>query len=383
MHSLYLLQPAVGAPGLPNFWSFSALSQWQKCPRQWFLAHSKFPNSQGKYPTPYGFSAFQGRLVHSALERYLELVRKGSLERFNPRQYFRRQFKALIEEEDAANPRVNTTAFKAKFSLNSCMAVFRRITDQISVPSINKASSRVRNDQPFSYQPSNSGEELWVEVDHPPVCGRIDRASNSCLADFKTGDQKDEHKDQLEFYAMLWWIRFGELPKSLRIIYPDPSIEYKIPVPTLDEIIDLKQRYNLQIMSIQDILSSGEIPANPNENNCRVCPVRQYCDDFWVSKNTATLRIPLDDYAGKVHYLDIQSNQIANDQIQNGGVSGTFKAENLGEVSFFIEREKCPISVTQKVFGVRLLGAIVKRDRDKWRVRLGAFSEAFWKVKRS
>jgi hypothetical protein len=107
------------------------------------------------------------------------------------------------------------------------------------------------------------------------------RLSNTLvtIVDFKTGSPKPSHKDQLLYYAVLWWRYTGEIPSAIEVRYPSLAESTNIKEQRLLEAED-----NLanRIAEFKSQLHSSPAPARVGEH-CRYCDVRQFCDDYWLS----------------------------------------------------------------------------------------------------
>src|SRR5262249_3995569 len=162
-----------------------------------------------------------------------------------------------------------------------CLSLFYAMAEQM--PPIPTAP-RFTETTVASHQSPTEAEELWLDVEDPPLGGRIDRAHEGCLIDFKTGEPNDAHAEQIIFYALLWWLRFGEAPKRLQLFYPHNGASKEIPVPTDAALETLAESYRQEVCDANAALRSRIVQARPAVTTCESCPVRQLCDEYWKDR---------------------------------------------------------------------------------------------------
>jgi hypothetical protein len=383
MHPLYVLQPPIGPPEPPERWSYSDLAQWEKCPRRWWLLRACYPAWPGGemrlgYPEKYGPAALRGRLVHAALEAYRNSLRGQTSEPFQARAFLKQWLRAWQTKERENNPRIDIEALRARLSLDECMAEFRALASHVPVAT-GKGGSAQGAKTAGQPRPPKDAAEYWLGVDNPPLKGRIDRVRQGRLIDFKTGAIEEEHREQLRFYALLWWLKFGEAPAGLAILYTDVSRADEVPVPSPAEMTQLAQDYRQEVQKLQAVLKSPPVPAHPSAETCTACPVRQLCEDYWSAPATKTLRAPEGDEDGAVSYCDIQLTRLPTRRL-SGPLVGEAEAVGLGTVSILIERGKCPPLGNGPPLAAFLLGARVEKSAGRWEVRVSLSGEVFWKL---
>jgi hypothetical protein len=227
MHPLYLLNSPSGPAAPPPRWSWSALTVWRECPRRWWLLNSRYAGLGDRhYPTPVSQAALRGDLVHAALEEWWRLRRTGGVQpvRFDAYGFIKQRFHLLLTEWAAHNPRMDRDRLAAGFSLDRCTADFYAIVRQMPAIPSTAVGPVAWEKPPAVVGPPAFAEEYPLEVENPPLQGRIDQVRHGVLVDFKTGDPEVEHakkhERQLGFYAVLWWLRFGQPPAGLELRYP-------------------------------------------------------------------------------------------------------------------------------------------------------------------
>src|SRR5205823_2534020 len=112
--------------------------------------------------------------------------------------------------------------------------------------------------------------------------------SDDCvLTDYKTGAPDEHHTDQLRLYALLWSRDEQVNPRRLR------ASSLVIAYTTHDELIDGPEQEELEALgnTLENRVSRAEgtlarrpPPAHPAPDMCRLCSVRQLCDDYWESE---------------------------------------------------------------------------------------------------
>jgi hypothetical protein len=385
MHELYYFRPPSANAEPPARWSYTALAAWRECPRRWWLLNSHYPNTPtGTYPVPYGRAALQGRLVHAALEAYAKFRRETRTSEatdpaphFNARLFLKRALRDILTAEVETNPRLDTGALYAGVSLDECLSLFYEITEKIPSP---PAATRGAAPPAAGARPPTDAEELWIEVEDPPLGGRIDRAHEGCLIDFKTGEPSESHAAQLVFYAVLWWLKFGEPPKHLQLHYPSSNVPQDVSVPLTAELSALTETYRREVDQANATLRRGTPPARPGTQKCERCPVRQLCDDYWADCTTRPLRSSDQVTDGTLEYRDVRLCTLPANWAPGQSLRGPATAEILGEVSAAIPGAKCPSDTTVIPVGARLLGARIFRKESRWEITAASSCEVFWEL---
>lgn len=385
MDSFYELREPEAPPELPDHWSFSALSEWHACPKRWWLLRARYPNAPTPYPQRPSVAALEGRVVHHALEKFastgLVAVRQGPTEYGQLRETFpvRRVMRDYLVSELAPelkhNPRVDEGRLLAQVSLDDCVNAFKGaaascVAGLLGPPS----SSRQKRDG----SGAASGAEAWLETDDPPLCGRLDLLLGAAIYDFKTGEADPKHVDQLHFYSLLFWLERGARPSLLALVYAKQRDVREVDVPTQSALSALRDRYAEEISIIQGEHRRGNPPAKPDEDNCRYCPVRQLCDEYWGSTETQRLRLDARSleraHPGEALWLDLQLEDVPGAQSVSG-VVGYAQVAGVGRVRVSIASDHCTKSQRS---AARVLGGSVQRSEDGISIRIGGSAEVFW-----
>ena len=210
--------------------------------------------------------------------------------------------------------------------------------------------------------PPSDAEELWVEVEDPPLCGRIDQVRSKTLVDFKTGEPDLEgHGEQVLFYAALWWLRYGALPAGMEIRYPDES--FPLPAPSDDELTAGVESLRLEVAAINAALAAPPPPAKPAIETCRFCPVRQLCGEYWTSASTQSLRGLPADKAGSEEatppFRDIRLTTLPVHWEPGRAPQRYGRTGGGGTVEVSIPTNQCPPSGSGQPVGVTILNALL------------------------
>jgi RecB family exonuclease len=119
--------------------------------------------------------------------------------------------------------------------------------------------------------------------------GRVDLitlAEDGCrITDYKTGAADPHHSDQVRTYALLWThdgvLNPSALPvRRLTLSYPTHDID--VEVPTGAELVVAAAEMAARIDAADLTLQERPPEARPAEGICRLCGVRQLCEDYWA-----------------------------------------------------------------------------------------------------
>ena len=129
----------------------------------------------------------------------------------------------------------------------------------------------------------NHGAISELKLYHQELCftGIIDLiwydSEDIVISDFKTGTFHSEYKEQLLFYAVLWWKATGTMPKRLEVCYPDKIDSFSL---KKEQIVENENSLKSRIFNATKALS--DIPATAEVNkDCKFCDVRQFCNSYW------------------------------------------------------------------------------------------------------
>ena len=166
MNSFYWLRKPASGPSQPSHWSYSALQSLRHCPLQWWLLRASYPHiPEGNYPTPSSPAAFQGQIIHSVLETYSRYVRghenpQHTQESFPIRKIVNQICDELLQQQ-AKNPRADINQLKARFSLNRCINLFKKLRrSHLPLPSYPSSQQKKHSPQHQSKTEQKSGFRL-------------------------------------------------------------------------------------------------------------------------------------------------------------------------------------------------------------------------------
>jgi hypothetical protein len=330
------------------------------------------------YPEKYGPAALRGRLVHAALEAYGRSLPDAVSSPFDARAFLKQWLRKWQTQERNSNPRIDIEALRARLSLDEGMAEFRALASHVP-GSVARDCAGPGVKSPARLRPPPDAPEYSLAVDDPPLKGRIDRVKDGRVIDFKTGSFDEEHGDQLRFYALLWWLKFGEPPAGLELLYTDTSTATVVPVPSPEEMKHLAHHYREQVHNLRTALAAPPVPARPSAETCATCPVRQLCPEYWTAAVTETLRSPNQDTNDVLAYRDVHLTRVPRLPV-SGPLTGDAEATGFGAVAVLIPRGKCPPSSGGLPLAAYLLGARVERTASGWRIGLPLAGEIFWEL---
>jgi hypothetical protein len=301
-------------PPPPAVWSYSSLRDAEECPRRWMLSRATYPSIWGRagYPPRPMLPAVVGDAVH----RVLELILRGlhdrgcqsladpcAVEVLKELGGYSKLIEGVIDEQlrDLKdNPRIASPISGLRSALRMRVPDIRhRVQGVITRTTLKPIASADRAvlDTP-QRRPLGDGSYPEVELRVPELRfgGRADLLTiddGACtITDYKTGVPNAHHAEQVRTYALLW-SRDGELnPNKL------PVQQLVLAYGTHDERLDPPTEADLAALAEQLVNGTAEAesqlllrppPARPAPAMCRLCGVRQLCEDYWDAlKHTAT-----------------------------------------------------------------------------------------------
>ena len=380
MGDVYLLEPPTAPPTQPTCWSWSGLSSWRRCPRQWWLLRATYPNAPTPYPQPVSPGAVEGTLLHAVVSDFIQYLKRAGESAtdqelraaFNVRKVIQSRLAEVAAS--VTNPRVDGDRLLARVSVDDCVNAFRHVAPsclavgrgQLLPKGVKKQRQHV------------VGSEVWVEVADPPLCGRPDLSTWDEVIDFKTGEPADKDADQVRFYAILIWLRTGSIPRRLTVVYVHSGKRVEVTPPTMDLLEEAVLTYRSEIAGIAEAIREATAPPLPLEQNCSVCPVRQLCSAYWSATETDRLRLTTQTLTGSSEswrgWLDVEVTRLPT-QNQTKGYNGTATVPGVGEVTVSIGPSKVRSTLPKRA---RLLNAMVEYRGGDYSVTAGVNTEVFW-----
>jgi hypothetical protein len=292
----------------------------------------------------------------------------------------RQRLQEILDDEVPRNPRLNADQLVVGLSLDECVALFYRLARRRpDVPPVQvPQDAALRLPRPAG--PPANEQEYWVQLDDPPLVGRIDQVRDQVLVDFKTGEPKEEHAEQLRFYAALWWGRFTVVPRGLELHYE--AFRQEITVPDAAELANHLIRYREEIASAEQQLAHPPPPARPSPTVCMYCPVRQLCHVYWTDLSTLPLRRPevatdLQSQGTPV-FRDVHLAGLPPGWRPGHALVGQAESVELGCVQVSVPLAKCPQPHDPVPTGARVLNAMLLAGQTGWIIRIKPTTEVFW-----
>jgi hypothetical protein len=266
-------------PETPETWSFSALNGFEDCPKRWALSRIEIPCFSGPIPQKPNKSSLEGTLLHELIERFEQHSKNPGIVLFRPRKNLL-ELVALWAKKNEGNPRIDSKALAGQVRLEEILRAF------------NEASTYVKSEPRYSNSGASpnsflgkvfNGSESWLRDPTSKLCGRADFISAGEILDFKSGDQHDQHVDQIIFYGALYLAITGRLPNSLRLIYTATNQTVDVPVPAKLDLETSLNTMRQRAVAFDQQIASGDLPAKPAPAKCLFCNVRGLCNDHWAS----------------------------------------------------------------------------------------------------
>ncbi len=305
----HLREPSVWSEG-PDLFSFSSLSSIDLCSLQWQLMHSAY-GDLSSFPVRPHPSAVEGDIVHQILDKlFKEMSFAGLPELASPefsdvvaKVNVRTKVEQLVldhKKRISAHPRSGGFRLRsgAQELVNRVVRLFRSEYPKATASQVHASTpqpmdlSSIHERVPLLPLLRERGALSEVRLQHPalPFIGILDlvRTANDkvTIVDFKTGAQKDAHKQQLLYYAVLWWRNTSEPPHGIEVRYPGAAN-----ATSVDEqlLANAEAQLTHRIDELSSQLNSPPAPARIGDH-CQYCDVRQFCPTYWhsFSKNLFT-----------------------------------------------------------------------------------------------
>ena len=314
--AVWQLKFPISWPVPPTMMSISALGAIEKCPRQWALSRATYPQiwDRSGYPNYPYFGAIEGLVVHQSLETIVRgIIAEGCRSIEDPKVTSVLQrlggFTSIIEtsienvlSSYKLNPRAHNVLDQIekqlvnrtdtiRTNLQSLLGKVTVLEDGQDTKDRTGASvSSTRRELPYGSHPEC--ELISHKLQWKGIVDLLVLSKDSCqLFDYKTGDPKEEHEDQVRFYALLWWRErelnpHADLATDLVLVYPKETRR----IDALDEKMlvtfeeSMFRRMNDAIESISDTPPEARVCVE----NCSFCHVRQLCEDYWDLEKEVT-----------------------------------------------------------------------------------------------
>lgn len=284
----------------------------ESCPRRWMLERADYPELWDRhgYPTLPVRAALFGTVVHRIVERLSDAMgstddAKAPLSIVGVLQSLGGWAQLAVSAVEEAlteyenNPRIVHAALdRLRDDLT------RRVPDAIdqaklllrnqrsTTPSVRSVRTTRAVPQAVPRLPAAPGTHLErvVTIEDLRLSGRVDLLSvdevDVMISDFKTGAEREEHDDQVRFYALLW--RFDALTNPLgrpttKLSITYPSHERVIPAPDERELLALYESTETRIAEADAVVASPSPVALPSTATCQFCQVNHLCAAYWAN----------------------------------------------------------------------------------------------------
>ncbi|RJX20734.1 MAG: hypothetical protein C4575_05770 [Desulforudis sp.] len=306
-------------PDLPKEMTFTTLSEIESCPRRWALGAAHYPEIwEGRgYPQSVQPSTAAGSVVHLALETIMKgLVSAGCASVQDPAVFNVMKslggYTTIINKcadqvlgRFADNPRAQGLLESVSRFLRSQAPDLRTRTQNMfsrirllpeAVPRAKSKESRARNLGPLTM---GVFPEVGLRANKIHWRGRADLlvlSPERCeITDFKTGVQHENHKLQLQIYALLW-SRDTELNPTRRLadrlVLAYENGEVEVAAPSYEEIDSIEDIIVARDEGARKAASQSPPEARPGIDHCPCCGVRQLCSEYWTAKTQRMINEP-------------------------------------------------------------------------------------------
>lgn len=337
--TIWHVRPPSAAAEAPEWMSFSRLREIEACPRRWSLGAASYPDvwSGRGYPRKEHLATLTGQVIHNSLDKILRALTQAGCASVRDACFVGvlralGGYSKIIEDaiNDAevrlrANPRhshnVESLTDNLRADIPELRARLQRLASRLRLEGVQarrpgEGSARARQRSALS---PGSYSELELRDESKRWHGYVDAITISdgrCeIVDYKTGEPKPEHRQQVHIYNLLW-ARDEQLNPasrpvtSLTLLYPDRDVD--VTPLTEAELTLLEQELASRTKAALESVRRTPPPAFPTLQNCSHCPVRHLCEDYWTLKAQQRLlqesisQVPRDD----IQHVDLEVSEI-------------------------------------------------------------------------
>ena len=301
-------------PTPPKTWSFSSLSEVESCARRYSLDKATYPDiwERSGYPGLPSLPQIEGNVVHGCLEQIMNEINGVSNAMPHPERVvaalqslggYSTVINAAVETEVnklRASPRSRDRVTSLESELRRKQGEMRldiqirlsRVPDLSGAPRVSTESGHVPRGRALSF---GSHPEVRLEASALRLTGIADLIvveEEACeIRDYKTGQPKEGHEDQLRFYALLWAKDSEKNPREIpvtRLAADYRDGEQVFDPPSEQDLERLENIVRDRVASADAAVTAGPPEARPSPE-CRSnwCPVRHLCDEYWASEFSA------------------------------------------------------------------------------------------------
>jgi len=259
----FLIGEVTVRPEAPETWSFSTLWAFEECPLRWALSRTVVSCFGGPIPQKPNRCSAEGILLHALIERLARHTMQGGVEVFRPRRTLL-ELLAGWARDNARNPRIDSKVLAGQVRVEEILRSFGEARSHAKMVEGHpaRASSSGRCGGVFE------GCESWLRDPGSKLCGRADLISCGEIVDFKSGEERDYHIEQIRFYGALYLAQSGRPPTGLRLIYTGANKVRDVAVPTLNELKLLLEEMRGRAAVADRQVAGGGLPAKPEPRKC-------------------------------------------------------------------------------------------------------------------
>ncbi len=317
-----------------------------QCPKQWLLSNAFYPEiwTNRGYPERLNERTIMGIATHQALETVIKKIKEEKIDQDSKdylnllkklgglRNILQEEIKKVLKQSKyQGNPRYlrvekDLHARITKRYLEEYFIQLRTFLSKLNLPKVSDLVPPQKNNLKLKKSQSSVMTEYYAKSKVMGWKGIIDLViqnnRGATLIDFKTGKEKENHKDQLELYQLIWMTdeKVNQVPiKELIVKYPDKEKYFK---PLSDDQIEEKiNQYQCEVEELKNIFSSDNL-AKPSKH-CNYCGVKQLCDDYWDSLKTTKKECERRFGDFEILVLDTSDGQNKDSKILSSNIADT------------------------------------------------------------
>lgn len=288
---------------IPECMTFSFAADAEECPRRAALRRSDYGElwSGFGYPPAFSPAAARGTIVHASLARIAKELANAGCESVSDPQGFAvlkrlGGYSAVLRDEirnwvlqAEENPRLRRDIEIIRQYLVRLLPDMR-VTLQSILRGTELRAEVIQTSNSQSGGELHQGSYFEVSLRDTDLGWKgfadfveITETGAVAITDFKTGEPKDQDKDQLQIYALLWARDRVKNPKgrlATELLLQYPGATKSVAAPDEAHLLEIEQRLKERTTKIHKDLSVVPPPARINEA-CTYCDVRQLCEDYW------------------------------------------------------------------------------------------------------
>jgi len=301
------IKPPNTWPPPPEFMSFSALREIESCPRRWALGSANYPDIwDGRgYPSALPSVPLEGIILHKALEQItVALASRGcpSIDHESAVAVLKElgglsnvvscnieDTLKKFEKNPRSLPHIQKTYQRLQGQVPNLRIQVQSLLSRLKLAPKSKISTgdQAATDTRTALQ-HGSHTEVELQVHNLKWRGIVDLLSLSTdiceIRDFKSGSKKDEHRFQLQAYAVLWVKDHERNPTGRpaeRLLLSYQSGDVEVTPLDAEQLEATEVTLRTRSENARRAVQQDPPKACPSEETCQYCTVRHLCDDYW------------------------------------------------------------------------------------------------------